>query len=387
MNNKSRNVYVMYAIVFMQGFVFYGPVATIYRQARGLSMSEIFIIESIALLLILIFEVPWGWFADRFGYKRTLILVNSLYFISKIIFYQAQGFEGFLLERVILALVIAGLSGCDAALIYASIKADQAQHVFGRYSAMGTLGFLLACFFSSWIVKISIDATALFTIFPYGAAMILTFFLSEVELEKREKTKLKESIRQAFYDRSIIFLVVAMALMIEIFQAATVFLNQLQYQKAGIPVHYFGWILAGVQTVRLFSTKTKALTNRWGDVATILFLSMIVLLSSLVLIVTSQAVWSVLAILLISVSLAIMGPVEMDLKNKAIHSSNRATILSIYSMIASLIGVGGNIIIGKAADHSVESGFLVCALMGAAAVLLMFRYKSMQMKMEKPLRE
>ncbi len=387
MNNKSRNVYVMYAIIFMQGFVFYGPVATIYRQARGLSMSEIFIIESIALLLILIFEVPWGWFADRFGYKRTLIIVNSLYFISKIVFYQAQGFEGFLLERVLLAIVIAGLSGCDAALIYASIKADQAQHVFGRYSAMGTLGFLLACFFSSWIVKVSIEATAFFTIFPYGAAMILTLFLSEVESEKREKMKLKESVRQAFADRSIIFLVVSMALMVEIFQAATVFLNQLQYLKAGIPVHYFGWILAGVQTVRLFSVKAKSLTNRWGDAATILFFGMIVLVSSLVLIVTSLASLSVLAILLISVSLAMMGPVEMDLKNKAIHSSNRATILSIYSMVASLIGVGGNLIIGKAADHSVESGFVVCALMGAAAVLLMFRYKSMQKNMEKPLRE
>jgi MFS family permease len=377
----------MYAIIFMQGFVFYGPVATIYRQARGLSMSEIFIIESIALLLILIFEVPWGWFADRFGYKRTLIIVNGLYFISKIIFYQAQGFEGFLLERVILALVIAGLSGCDAALIYASIKEDQAQNVFGRYSAMGTLGFLLACFASSWIVKISIDATAFFTIFPYGIAMILTFFLVEVEFEKKDTKKLKENVRLAFADRSIVFLVVAMALMVEIFQAATVFLNQLQYQKAGIPVHYFGWILAGIQVVRLFSAKTKRVTDRWGNMSTLFIMSMLVLVSCVGLVVTSQAVLSVLAILFISVSLAIMGPVEMDLKNKAIHTADRATILSIYSMMASLIGVGGNIVIGKAADHSVEMGFVICALMGGLALIAMFLFKRENEKREKLLRE
>jgi MFS family permease len=377
----------MYAIIFMQGFVFYGPVATIYRQARGLSMSEIFIIESIALLLILVFEVPWGWFADRFGYKRTLIIVNSLYFVSKIIFYQAHGFEGFLLERVILALVIAGLSGCDAALIYASIKEEQAQSVFGRYSAIGTLGFLLACFFSSWIVKISIETTAFFTIFPYGMAMIFTLFLSEVESEKRENMKLKESVKQAFADRSIIFLVVAMALMVEIFQATTVFLNQLQYLKVGIPVHYFGWILAGIQVVRLFSAKTKRVTDRWGNMSTLLILSMIVLVSCVGLLVTSQAVLSILAILLISVSLAIMGPVEMDLKNKSIHSSNRATILSIYSMIASLIGVGGNLIIGKAADYSVEMGFTICALMGGLALIALFLFKRENEKKEKLLRE
>lgn len=96
--NSKHNVYVMYAIVFLQGFVFYGPVATIYRQARGLLMSEIFLIESIALVLILLFEVPWGWFADRYGYKKTLVIVNLLYFVSKIIFYKAEGFGGFLLE-------------------------------------------------------------------------------------------------------------------------------------------------------------------------------------------------------------------------------------------------------------------------------------------------
>ncbi len=60
----------MYAIIFLQGFVFYGPVATLFRQARGLSMSEIFIIESISWALIILLEVPWGWISDKFGYKK-----------------------------------------------------------------------------------------------------------------------------------------------------------------------------------------------------------------------------------------------------------------------------------------------------------------------------
>jgi len=72
--NSKHNVYVMYAIVFLQGFVFYGPVATIYRQAQGLLMSEIFLIESIALISILLFEVPWGWFAIDTGTKRPWLL-------------------------------------------------------------------------------------------------------------------------------------------------------------------------------------------------------------------------------------------------------------------------------------------------------------------------
>lgn len=62
----------MYVIIFLQGLVFYAPVATLYRQDRGLSISEIFLIESVSWILMIILEVPWGWFSDRFGYKKNI---------------------------------------------------------------------------------------------------------------------------------------------------------------------------------------------------------------------------------------------------------------------------------------------------------------------------
>lgn len=376
--NSKHNVYVMYAIVFLQGFVFYGPVATIYRQARGLLMSEIFLIESIALVLILIFEVPWGWFADRYGYKRTLVIVNLLYFVSKIIFYQAQGFGGFLLERLILAMVIAGLSGCDTALICASIPPDRVQRVFGRYSAMGTLGFLLASASSSWIVKVSLDATAWLTIFPYGGAAILTFFLKEVHVEREKQVSIRENAILAFKDRQILFLVVAMALMVEVFQAVTVFLNQLQYQRAGIPVYAYGWILSGIQLVRFFSTKAESVTKRLGNRKTLLLLCGLVTFSCFSLIVTKNAIASVLCILLISVSLAVMGPVETDLKTRRLPAANRATILSIYSMTSSLIGAVCNVLVGKAADRSLILGLMTCMSMSVMAGVLLLFYRPLR---------
>lgn len=83
LNKNKRNIYLMYLIVFFQGFVFYGPIATLYRQANGLSMSDIFIIESFFGLCIIIFEVPWGWLADRVGYKRIFVLSNAIFFYLK----------------------------------------------------------------------------------------------------------------------------------------------------------------------------------------------------------------------------------------------------------------------------------------------------------------
>ena len=59
----------MYAISLLQGMVFYAPIATLYRTAQGVTISQIALIESISLILSLLFEVPWGVLADRIGYK------------------------------------------------------------------------------------------------------------------------------------------------------------------------------------------------------------------------------------------------------------------------------------------------------------------------------
>ena len=83
----KRNLRCMYAIALLQGMVFYGPVATLYREAQGVSISQITLIESISLALCILLEVPWGILADRLGYKRTMIGCCFLYFLSKIVFW------------------------------------------------------------------------------------------------------------------------------------------------------------------------------------------------------------------------------------------------------------------------------------------------------------
>ena len=42
----KRNIYLMYGISLLQGMVFYGPIATLYRQAAGVTVFEITLIES-----------------------------------------------------------------------------------------------------------------------------------------------------------------------------------------------------------------------------------------------------------------------------------------------------------------------------------------------------
>ena len=75
----SGNIPLMYAITFFQGMVFYAPVASLYRQARGLTLGQIALIESISFLLSLALELPWGLIADRIGYRLTMIVNCVVY--------------------------------------------------------------------------------------------------------------------------------------------------------------------------------------------------------------------------------------------------------------------------------------------------------------------
>lgn len=370
---NKRNVYLMYAIIFMQGFVLYGPVATLFRQARGISLSEIFIIESISWVVLVLLEVPWGWISDRIGYKKTLIIVNTLFFISKIVFNFANSFMMFLVERLLLSVVLAGLSGCDTALIYGSIKEKDSQKTFGRYHAMGTLGFLFAAVISSIVVPISMDLTASLTIIPYGIAALLTFLLVEVKTSNSEKVHLLSHFNDIFNKPGVLLLVISVAIMAEITQAITVFLNQVKYLEVGIHPGYFGLIIGIVQIGRLLSARAYKLTRHLGNEKTITFLMIVLIMCIMVLIYASSSILSVAAVFLIAMSMALIIPIQITMLNKTI-TSNRATILSIYSMIGGSIGAVLNIFIGRISEFNIQYGFIFCAVTGFVALLLWIKY-------------
>ncbi|MCA1075163.1 MFS transporter [Clostridium bowmanii] len=373
--NKKVNIYLMYIIVFLQGFVFYGPIATLYRQNRNLSLSNMFLIESISWILMIIFEIPWGWFADKFGYKKTLIISNFIFFISKIVFYKADSFVMFFLERVLLAISLAGISGCDIALLYSSMEQDESEKVFGRYNAFSTGGYLIASFIFSILIKKSMDSTALWTIIPYAMASVLTLFIKEVNVTQVEKHKFKQSLLTVFKNKTIILLVISFALINEVVQVVGVFLNQSQYVRCGINIKYFGILAVVMQIVRLSSSKAYKFSNKLGANRSIQVLYSIITLGCITLVFTSNVTLTILSITFICASAAIISPIVLNIENKSISTMDRATLLSIFAMFGDLTGAGVNVIIGKTADISISSAFITCVGMCVCAYILLLVYK------------
>lgn len=368
--NKRINIYLLNIIIFLQGLIFYAPIATIYRENRGVSISQIFLIESIYMVLIILLEIPWGRFADKFGYKRTLILANFIFFISKIIFFKADSFFMFFIERLLLAISISGLSGCDSALLFLSLdEKDNSERAFARYDFFSNLGFLLGSILSTFIINVSMDLAAFYTIIPYGVAFLLSFLLKDVKGKSLESVGIIKNLKCILQKRNILIFVIAIALVTEVVQSITVFLNQGIYIKSNIDVKYFGLILAAIQIIKLISIKSYKITNKIGQKTTIKLFIMVIFVSSFALIFIRKGFLAFTGIALIATSMAFIEPIFMDIKNKSIETVDRATLLSIYSMLGSIISAVINPVIGFAANYSLEGSLIVCSIISLISMI------------------
>lgn len=365
----KRNIWLMYAIALLHGMVFYGPIATLYRQSAGITIFQITIIESISLALCLLLELPWGIVADKIGYKKSMLCCCGLYFLSKIVFWRAASFEAFLVERIMLSIVISGLSGVDNSILYLSCDKGNSQKVFGIYNNLQTSGLLFASAVYSMVIKDNYRLAGFLTICSYGIATIIAFWLVEVKShhnkkEKEGDKKFFELLKQILKNKYLISFLVGVALYNETHQTITVFLNQLQYVKCGLTDAAIGYIYIGVTLVGLLGVFSEKLTQILGKTKFVSVLYGLAVIACIILGVTANAWLSIGSIVILRISFSLFQPFQMELQNKQVISQNRVTELSINAVIINFVGIGTNLIYGKLADVNLAfamfTGSLLC---------------------------
>lgn len=367
-----RNVKVMYALSFLQGMVFYAPVATLYRQARGLNLAQIAFVEGISLAVTLAMEFPWGVLADRIGYRSTMLVCNGLFFVSKLIFWKARSMPAFLLERVLLAVTLAGLSGVDQSILFLSSGEADSQRAFAVCEIAGTLG-LLAASAALALRPEDYDLAGLMTVFSYGLALVLTFALREVRrpdaARPREKGAIRTMLRRLATDRRLGCLVLCAALSAETLHTVITFLNQPQYLRAGmdnrlIALVYIPVTLAGFAGL-LSEPATKRLgAGRFGRALLLIAAGACALLAG-----TRSAILSIAAVLALQMCLSLFRPLMSQQQNLCVRTQDRATELSMNAVVIDGAGVFIAIMLGQAAERSVALGMGCAAALCAAALM------------------
>jgi MFS family permease len=100
-------------------------------------MSPVVVAATLAAgdLAIMLLEVPTGWFADRYGHRRSLIFGSFVQVLGMLCCWLGQGIPGLIAASVLVALGDAFRSGADHALLYRTCIALGRETDFQRVQA------------------------------------------------------------------------------------------------------------------------------------------------------------------------------------------------------------------------------------------------------------
>ena len=173
-----RNIRVYYLFMGSTGFMIFLPVWIIYlMDGRGLSLTEVGVIESFFWLTVIIAEVPTGAIADRFGRRISLALGAIMFAISTVIFAVADGFSLLLGSYLVMGIGMTLYSGAGDALLYDTLRVlgrtREYEHHAGRAHGL---------FFAAMVLATAIGGPAAYLV-GYTAAILISsgvFLLSAV---------------------------------------------------------------------------------------------------------------------------------------------------------------------------------------------------------------
>ena len=147
---KKLNIDRLDVLAFLNGLVFYAPVALLVRTYAGVTMAQFFVLQAVLSLTVFLFEIPTGILTDKIGYKNTMVLAQGILVLARglmIIAYLTGSFWLFAVEAVAEGFAACFLSGTQDAYVYSVYQETQYPVKIARVSNFGTAGFIVSTLF------------------------------------------------------------------------------------------------------------------------------------------------------------------------------------------------------------------------------------------------
>ncbi len=175
MKQIPRNIqyYKFSAYGFLKNLRLFEVFFLLFLAETGINYLQIGFLYSIRQIVINIFEVPSGIFADSFGRKKSMLLSLTSYLISFIVFYQSKSYSYFIVAMILFGLGEAFRSGTHKAIILNYLESNDLLDIKTRYyggtRSWSQIGSAVSSLFAMVIVLINQNYRDLFilTAIPY----------------------------------------------------------------------------------------------------------------------------------------------------------------------------------------------------------------------------
>lgn len=379
MERKFDNIAILHLIKFFSSLYFYHQVISLYLRARGLNFVEINSLWGIIVGVQALAEVPTGVIADKLGRKFSIAMALFLQFLGEFIFIFADSYAVFVLTCIIGGIGFAFLSGCFEAMMYDSLKAkgreQDMQKVAGLNGSFGlvatTIGSVVGGFLTADLQLSNFVLAIIFTAFFVFLSFLVSLLLREPSIgykhsENSSMKLVKDGLILIKTNRSLQRIILLSLL-------TTPFINYLlnfyppYFVHAHVSGYLFGITLALASLAGVFTSKYAYLFERTFGVRRGVFLAVIMPgIFYFFMAIVSHSIVSIILVVLAYSSMYIQRPIFLDYLNRHIESENRATVLSLISVLSGIYVAILGLLIGMIADRSLLYSFI---FMGSLIIL------------------
>ncbi len=369
------------ALAFTPCFV---PVVVLFWQDNGLDLEQVFWLQGLFALAVVVLEVPTGMVADRLG-KRTSLLYGEAALLAGLGLYGlGTGFWTFLLAEVVLALGAALFSGADSALLYDTLKAldrvDEYAEREGRAKGWQLLMFAAANLVGGFVAEVDLRWTWWCSMVgPVCALVVATRFVEVASTDPAERPAptalLRDALRFVGKHRlvrwylSLFGLLTGSAIWL-------LWLYQPYMQLTGLPIWAFGGAFAIFNlTAALAARQAAAFDRRLGPRGALVGLGVLQLLP----LACMALVLGPFSFLFVLGRQAVRGlgrPILSDRVLAYTYADKRATVLSLGALGGRLFFAATAPLVGAVTEARglVASLWFQLALLSALLAWLAWRY-------------
>ena len=387
----SPNIAILKRVAGLKNFHALRPFLIVYGLFCGLSLFNIFFLQSLFAIAVIVLEVPAGVLSDCYGRKHCVCYGAVMVIISASLFLLWTSFLGFVLAELACAMAFVLFSGSDTALLFESSDRQQYSHHESRVQAYSRSSEGLSSFIGGLAYTLSI---VLLPILDLIAAILLLYHTlglkevrssyparwsgSQLQLAWIEQWR---SLKQHFMspDNGFIRLVILFSAFVSTITLSMFWLLQVWFAQYHLAPYWMGCVWLVYHSCSAFaSLLVKPCMDRLSIDK--LFIGLFLGCTCVVMIGGVVSSEGVLILFLLSALLfGFKMPFVFCVINQSVSHDNRAGLLSLDSCVSRALFAVISLVVGYVVQvFSFQAAFYVMAgllVLGAVSLVLLIKSK------------
>ncbi len=357
----TRNPRLIVALHASHFTLFPIPTITLFwKDQIGMSLTDIMVLQALFGAAVVVLEFPTGYFADRIGYRASMLVGAALWGTGWFVYALGETFGVIVLAEVVCGAGAAFISGADRALLWVSLEATDRVAEYTRWEsrmrAAGQVSEAASAAAGGWLYAIA-PRLPLWLQLP-AAAVELAAALRMKEIARAPIATRSHVARALHVARETLWrhrrlrAAIALSVALGLSTFVMVWLIQSWMQSRGIPPGWFGPLWAAAHlwlaAVTLAAPRLDAVLGGRG----VLLLCCLLIPIGYGGLAWSTSAWAVAFYLCFMTIRGLQLPILSAVMQREAPGDDRATVLSLAALTFRFAFILTGPLIGALADRT-----------------------------------